>query len=400
VVVQGRVLGNASALDYHALKPDLLPKVLDSFGKIGRGRDLVIVEGAGSAAEINLRANDIANMGFAEAAGIPVLLVGDIDRGGVIASLVGTHALLPAAERARIRGWVINKFRGDASLFAPAVEVIAGRTGWPSLGILPWFADAGRLPAEDAASLIGGPAGTGRIRIVVPRLPRIANFDDFDPLAAESDVALAFVPPGQPLPGNADLVILPGSKATIADLAFLRGQGWDIDLAAHVRRGGRVLGICAGYQMLGASVADPLGIEGPPGMTSGLGLLDITTVMAGDKTLRQIDGEGLGRPVRGYEMHMGHTQGPDTVRPFLHLAGQPDGAVSADGRVMGCYLHGLFAADGFRRALLACLCPDRGSGVVFEAMVDQVLDRLAEHVENHLNLEGMLEIARRSNVNR
>jgi adenosylcobyric acid synthase len=394
VVVQGHVVGNAQAADYHAMKPSLLPRVLESFQTVGEGRDLVIVEGAGSAAEVNLRAHDIANMGFAEAADIPVVLIGDIDRGGVIASLVGTHALLPEAERRRIKGWVINKFRGDKTLFDPALALLEERTGWPGFGVLPWFADAKHLPAEDGVSLERSQRTNGRLHIAVPRLSRIANFDDFDPLAAESDVALSFIPPGQPLPRDADLIILPGSKATIADLQFLRDQGWDLDLAAHLRQGGRILGICAGYQMLGSAVSDPLGVEGPPGSVPGLGLLDIATVMTGEKTLRQVDGSGLGHPVQGYEMHMGQTEGPDRERPLLSLNGVPDGAISADGRVMGCYLHGLFAADGFRRALLTALRPDHAGTLVYEVMVDQILDRLADHLEAHLDVDGLLRIAK------
>ncbi|MBX9634796.1 MAG: cobyric acid synthase, partial [Magnetospirillum sp.] len=342
------------------------------------------------AAEVNLRAADIANMGFAEAADVPVILVGDIDRGGVIASIVGTWELLPETERHRLKGYVINKFRGDPSLFQPAIDIIAGRTGLPCLGVLPWFADAALLPAEDAASL-KSQTGTGGFHVVVPQLSRIANFDDFDPLAAEAHMRLSIIPPGKPLPADADLVILPGSKATIADLAFLRAQGWDIDLLAHVRRGGRVLGICAGYQMLGRSVADPLGVEGPKGsIAAGLGLLDIETVMAGEKVLVEITGsDAHGHAVTGYEMHMGRTEGPDCARPFLTLAGQPDGAVSRDGRIMGCYLHGLFTSDSFRHAFLG-----RQDGIAYDVLVDDVLDRLALHLEAHMDLAGMLEIAR------
>jgi len=397
VVVQGRVEGCAGAKDYHVLKRTLLPRVLDSFRILGQGRDLVIVEGAGSAAEVNLRAQDIANMGFAEAADIPVVLAGDIDRGGVIAQLVGTHALLPDTERTRVKGFLVNKFRGDPALFDPALSVIADRTGWPSLGLVPWFADAARLPAEDAASLAQR-AGTGGgqdrpLRVVVPQLSRIANFDDLDPLAAETDVDVLFVPPGRSLPLDADLILLPGSKATIADLAFFRAQGWDIDLAAHVRRGGRVLGVCAGYQMLGTEVADPMGVEGPPGAVPGLGWLNVATEMAGDKRLCQIEGHGLGQPVQGYEMHMGVTEGPDRTRPLLTLAGRPDGAISSDGRIMGCYLHGLFAQDGFRRAFLALLRPGRNSDLAYEATVDAVLDNLADHLEAHVAIDRLMAIA-------
>ncbi len=395
VVVQGRVLGSALARDYQGLKPGLMPRVLESFRRLGADADLVLVEGAGSASEVNLRAGDIANMGFAEAADLAVVLVGDIDRGGVIASLVGTHALLPPAERARIRGYLINKFRGDPTLFHPALDIVRAHTGWESFGIVPWFAAAGRLPAEDAVALDKPRAsGAGAIRIAIPRLSRIANFDDFDPLAAEPDVALTIVPPGRPLP-DCDLIIVPGSKATIADLGFLRDQGWDVDIRAHVRRGGRVLGICAGYQMLGRAVRDPAGVEGPPGEAPGLGLLDVATVMAGAKTLTEIAGrDGAGEPVRGYEMHMGVTTGPDAARPMLTLDGRPEGAASADGRVMGCYLHGLFAADGWRARFLESFRPGRAAGIEYDATVEAVLDDLAEHLERHAEVDRLLALAR------
>ena len=373
VVVQGKVLTNASALEYHALKPALLHRVLQSYGRLAAQADLMVVEGAGSAAEVNLRAADIANMGFAEAADIPVVLVGDVDRGGVLAQLVGTHALLSDTERRRVKGFIVNKFRGDPGLFAPAVEIIAARTGWPGLGVLPWFADAARLPAEDAQS-VPARSGDGPLRIAVPRLSRIANFDDFDPLAAEPAVRLDFIPPGQALPGDADLVILPGSKATIGDLAFFRAQGWDIDLRAHLRRGGSVLGICAGYQMLGDSVADPDGVEGAPGEVPGLGLLRVKTVMTGDKALCRATGICLGEAV-------------------LTLDGRADGAVAADGRVMGGYLHGLFAADGFRGAFLERLRPGSASRLSFASEIEAVLDRLAGHIEAHLDVDALLAAA-------
>ncbi|MFN3076147.1 MAG: cobyric acid synthase [Alphaproteobacteria bacterium] len=402
VVVQGRVLGNATAGDYRSLRSTLMPAVLDSFRRLRAEADVVVVEGAGSPAEVNLRAGDIANMGFAEAADLPVILVADIDRGGVIASLVGTHALLSPSERERVRGYVINKFRGDPSLFDSATTVINRHTGWPSLGLVPWFEAARRLPAEDGVVLERGRVGErggidGKIRIVVPRLARIANFDDFDPLAAEPGVSFSFIPPGRPLPGDADVVILPGSKATLADLAFLRQQGWDIDLAAHLRRGGKVVGICAGYQMLGREVRDPDGIEGVPGGAPGLGLLEVSTVMTGAKVLRQVRGRELqeGREVSGYEMHMGRTEGPDRMRPWLRLNGEEgeveDGAVSADGRVMGCYVHGLFASDEFRRYFLDGLRPGReaGSCLAYEAMVDSVLDQLADHLAGHMNIDAL-----------
>jgi adenosylcobyric acid synthase len=397
LVVQGRVRGNFQARDYAALKPGLMPAVLESFDVLGREADLVLVEGAGSPAEVNLRAGDIANMGFAEAADLPVVLVGDIERGGVIAALVGTYALLEPAERRRLRGYLVNKFRGDPTLFDDAYAVIAARTGMRSYGVVPWFEGARLLPAEDALGLDErSSSGTGAIRIFVPRLGRAANFDDLDPLAAESDVALRIVPPGEALPGDADLVILTGSKATIADLENLRTQGWDIDLAGHVRRGGAVLGICGGFQMLGRRLADPEGIEGPPGEAEGLGLLDFETVLAGAKRLEAVRGREVqsGLPVAGYEMHIGRTQGPAIASPMLDLDGRPDGAVSADGRIMGCYVHGLFGADAFRHAFLGRLRPRAASGLVFEQQIEQTLEALADHLEVSVDVDGLLALAR------
>jgi adenosylcobyric acid synthase len=401
VVVQGHVFGNAGARDYHALKPRLLPAVMESFARLGRTADLVLAEGAGSPAEVNLRHADIANMGFAEAADLPVVLVGDIDRGGVIASLVGTHLLLEAAERARLEGYLINKFRGDRSLLDPALAVITARTGLVCHGVVRYFEAARRLPAEDAVALDNAPypapaEAPGPIRIAVPRLARIANFDDLDPLAAEPDVAIELVPPGRPLPADADLVLLPGSKATLADLGLVRAQGWDIDLMAHLRRGGRVLGLCAGYQMLGRRIADPKGVEGSPGAVDGLGLLDVETVLGPGKTLRAARGRELasGTAVHGYEMHMGVTEGPDRARPMLLIGDRPHGASTADGLVQGCYLHGLFAADGFRRAFLGMLGPTRRHGVAYAARIEATLDALADHLEADLDLDALLAIAR------
>ena len=404
VVVQGRVTGTADARRYHALKAELMPAVLESFGRLGQGADLILAEGAGSPAEVNLRENDIANMGFALAARVPVALVGDVDRGGVIASLVGTRALLPAPERALTRGFVINKFRGDATLFDDANAIIEAETGWAALGLVPWFEGARQLPAEDSVGLDSAQAvpaaaatAAGRaIKIAVPRLPRISNTDDLDPLRAEPDTVIDLVPPGRALPGDADLVLLPGSKATRSDLEALHAEGWALDIAAHVRRGGWVVGLCGGYQMLGRRVADPAGIEGPPGETPGLGLLDVETVMSGSKRLVQARGHARegGEPVAGYEMHMGRTAGPDTARPLLTLASGPDGARSGDGRVMGCYLHGLFAADGFRRGFLARLRRRETAGIAYDALVEETLDALGAHLEAHLDLDRLLEVAR------
>jgi adenosylcobyric acid synthase len=401
VIVQGRIFGNAKAEDYHRLKPALLPKVLDSFARLRAEADLVLVEGAGSPAEINLRAGDIANMGFATAARLPVLLIGDIDRGGVIASLVGTHALLDAEERALLKGFIINKFRGDLRLFDEGLAIIRERTGLAGLGVVPYFDPARRLPAEDAVALASYEANAAAaIRIAVPLLPRIANFDDLDPLRLEPDVSVEMVPPGRPLPADADLVLLPGSKATIADLAFLRQQGWHIDIAAHWRRGGRVLGLCGGYQMLGRRIADPAGIEGPPGAVDGLALLDLETELAGGKTLVEVRGNDAadGAPVSGYEMHVGRSAGPALARPMLYLAdgsgSRPEGAVSPDGRVAGCYVHGLFAGDAFRHAFLAGLRPRAASGLAYEQEIEATLDALAAHLAAHLDLDRILAIAR------
>jgi adenosylcobyric acid synthase len=395
VVVQGRVIGNAKARDYQALKPKLMGAVLQSYAKIGSEADLILVEGAGSAAEINLRDGDIANMGFARAAGCPVALIGDIDRGGIFAQILGTKAALAADDAATIVGFIVNKFRGDPSLFTGGMATLTKRTGWRAFGLAPFFPAAARLPAEDAFGLSSvKPRAEAPVTIAVPMLARIANFDDFDPLRLEPGVRLVFVRPGEPLP-VADLVILPGSKATIADLADFREQGWPVDLMAHVRRGGKVLGLCGGYQMLGTRVADPEGIEGPAGAVEGLGLLDVETVLTGEKTLQRIDGECVlnGAPFEGYEMHVGRTDGPDCARPLLRFAeGRADGAVSADGRVAGAYVHGLFVNDRQRAAWLASL--GAVSELEYETTVERTLDELANHLEAHLDCDAMLDEAR------
>ncbi|MFV0382453.1 cobyric acid synthase [Paracoccus sp. (in: a-proteobacteria)] len=388
VILQGRAIGRAAARDYAALKGRLMAGVLDSFNRLTAAHDLVIVEGAGSPAEVNLRPRDIANMGFARAAGVPVILAGDIDRGGVIAQMIGTQAVLDPQDAAMIRGFLINKFRGDPALFDDGYRLIADRTGWRGFGVVPWFAGAHRLPAEDALDLRG--SGEGGLHVVCLTLSRIANFDDLDPLAAEPGLRLTMLRAGQPIPGDADLVILPGSKSTLGDLAFLRAQGWDVDLAAHVRRGGHVLGICGGYQMLGRVIRDPLGSDGIAGEVPGLGLLRIDTDMATDKTLTRVTGTALGQPATGYEIHMGRSTGPDCARPFAHIP-CPDGAISVSGRVAGTYLHGLFADDGFRAAYLARLGVASQPG--HESGVDQTLDDLAVHLETYLDVPAMLKLA-------
>jgi adenosylcobyric acid synthase len=396
VVVQGKIAGNAKAADYQHMKAGLMPRVLESFDRLKQQADLVLVEGAGSASEINLRANDIANMGFARAADAPVILIGDIDRGGVIASLVGTKAVLEAEDAAMIEGFIVNRFRGDPALFSDGMRIIAEKTGWASIGLLPHFADAAKLPAEDALGLSGQAERKpgAKIRIAVPILPHISNFDDLDPLDMEPDVELIRVRPGETIPADCRLVLLCGSKATIADLAVLKNTGLDIDIKAHVRRGGHVLGLCGGYQMLGKTVADPEGIEGPPATVDGLGLLDVDTVLTGDKRLVSVTGKSFdGIDLSGYEMHVGETTSGTDSLPFSKIDGHEDGAVSSDGRIFGTYIHGLFSDDRQRGAWLERL-GGQNTELNYDAQVDAVLDRLAAHMEQHLDLDRLLAIAR------
>ncbi|WP_170455901.1 cobyric acid synthase [Ruegeria arenilitoris] len=391
VIVQGKRAGTMRAKDYRRDKSKLLNAALESFARLCQDADLVLVEGAGSPAETNLRAGDIANMGFACAANVPVILVGDIHRGGVIAQIVGTHTVLDSADLAMIRGFAVNRFKGDVSLFDDGRDDIAARTGWPCLGVVPWFDDAWKLPAEDMMDIRSHAGGT--CKVAVPQLERMANFDDLDPLSAEPGVSVEIIPAGRPLPGDADLVILPGSKSTIGDLAFFRKQGWDIDLYAHVRRGGHVLGLCGGYQMLGRVIADPDGVDGRPGDVDGLGLLDVETVMSGEKRVELQSAQALpgGEPVTGYEIHMGRTQGPDTARAWLQVEGRPEGAASRDGRVLGSYLHGIFASDAFRASYLQRF--GARSELAYEDSVEQTLESLADHLEQHMDLDALLSLA-------
>ena len=394
LIVQGRVEGTARAREYQTIKAGLMPRVLDSFARLRAEADIVLVEGAGSASEVNLRAHDIANMGFARAADVPVIVIGDIDRGGVIASLVGTHTVLDPADRAIVAGFVVNRMRGDLSLFHDGMALIARRTGWRALGLVPHTDATAALPAEDAADLSErrqSRRSAPSLRITVPLLPWIANFDDLDPLRAEPAVDVHMVARGRPLP-VCDLILLPGSKATIADLSALRSEGWDIDIAGHARRGGRVLGLCGGYQMLGRTVADPRGTEGPAGVAAGLGLLDVATVLDGDKRLTAVTGLLRDAPFDGYEMHIGQTEGHDRARPFATVAGRPEGAVSASGRVAGTYIHGLFASDTARAAWLSGLGAE--SDLAYEAGIEAALDRLAAHLEAHMDVDRLLTLAR------
>jgi adenosylcobyric acid synthase len=400
VVVRGRVFANANARDYHEMKPKLMEKVLGSFHHMTDEGDLVLVEGAGSPAEINLRAGDIANMGFALAAQVPVFLVADIDRGGAIASIVGTHALLDDDERALISGFIINKFRGDKTLLQPALDEIEARTGFLCAGVVPWFEDAWILPSEDAVALQrqAMPKKNGAINVIVPQLPRIANFDDLDPLVAEEDVNVRFIQPGETIPANADVVILPGSKSTLDDLKNVRASGWDVDILAHSRRGGIVVGLCAGFQMLGQTIADRFGREGAAsGPVPGLSLLDIDTEISDTKALGHVQGThcASGTKISGYEMHMGVTQGDGLARSMLLLDDdRPDGAVSASGLTMGCYVHGLFSSDTFRSFFLDQLRQGRLPGEAHEARVEATLDSLARHIETNMDLDALLNVAR------
>lgn len=392
VILRGRVHGHMDALDYHAYKRIARESVLEAWQALSARHDVIIAEGAGSPAEINLRENDIANMGFAEAVDCPVVLVGDIDRGGVFAQLVGTLELLSESERARTRGFIVNRFRGDIALLEPGLDWLAERTGRPVFGTLPYLQGL-LLDAEDSLGLSGRQSGETALRVVVPALPRISNHNDFDPLRLHPRVELTFVGPNRPIP-PADLIILPGSKSTRADLAWLRAQGWEEAIMRHLRYGGRVLGICGGFQMLGSAIHDPEGLEGPAGASQGLGLLEFETHMLPGKRLRNVGGRLLpeGVPVVGYEIHQGVSEGPALARPFCELEGRPDGAVSADGRVMGSYLHGLFDRPEACAALLArCGLAEEGA-VDLAAHRQAELDRLADALEQHLDIAAILAL--------
>ena len=397
LVVRGHVKGAFKARDYQSIKRGLMPYVLDSFRSLTHGADIVLVEGAGSASEVNLREHDIANMGFAQAANVDVVLVGDIDRGGVIASLVGTQAVVTEADAQRIRGFIVNRMRGDPSLFSYGMHLIAEHTGWAPLGLVPDLDILRSLPAEDAQDLRERPhfTHTGRLKIVVPHMPLIANFDDLDPLSNTPDVKVIFVEPGQALP-VCDLIILPGSKSTRSDLNTLYQQGWDVDIRAHVRRGGRVLGLCGGYQMLGHTITDPEGIEGACGYSPGLGLLDVTTELTPDKRLLAVKGTLVPEqvPLHGYEMHIGRTTGNDQARPFALIDQQPEGACSPNGLVWGTYLHGIMASGAIRQTLLGRLGLRVPCYQNHEDTVETALNAWADHLEQHINIPALLELAR------
>ncbi|MFA5530053.1 MAG: cobyric acid synthase [Thiohalomonadaceae bacterium] len=388
VIVHGRALANMDARDYHDYKRIAREAVLASYARLCARFETVVVEGAGSPAEINLREGDIANMGFAEAVDCPVILVADIDRGGVFAHLVGTLALLSESERARVKGFVINRFRGDLGLLEPGLRWLEEYTGKPVLGVLPYLHGL-HLEAEDAIA----PAqetDAEALRVVVPVLPRISNHTDFDPLRLHPQVDLRFVPLAETMPG-CDLVILPGSKSVRADLGALRAHGWERALQRHLRYGGKVLGICGGFQMLGRLLRDPHGIEGPCGESPGLGLLDCTTTLEPQKRLANVHGTlaFADARVRGYEIHAGCTRGTGLDRPFAHLAHGTDGAVSADGQVMGTYVHGLFEDPSACDALLRWAGLVEAASPDYHARREADIDRLADAVTAHLDLDAV-----------
>ncbi|MGD9799671.1 MAG: cobyric acid synthase [Parvularculaceae bacterium] len=397
VVVRGRATEAMDAADYMARRDQLMNAVMESFENLAARHDLILVEGAGSPAEINLRARDIANMGFARRAGTPVCLIGDIEKGGVIAGIVGTKAVLDPDDAEMICGFLVNKFRGDPRLFDDGVEEIERRTGWPCFGVVPWLSATARLPAEDAVSL-DRPARSpgGALKIVAPMLSRIANFDDADPLKLEPGVDFQWTPPGSSISRDADVIILFGTKSTLGDLEFLRAQGWDHDIIAHARAGGRVLGVCGGYQMLGRKISDPEGVDGTQGEAYGLGLLDVETIMTRKKKVATVNAvcAVTGETISGYEIHMGRTQGADAARPFAFIDGTPDGARSADGLIEGAYLHGAFSSDGFRRAWMKRAGADAGADISYGAHVERALDALADGVEAAVDTDALFNLAR------
>ncbi|HGL6715401.1 cobyric acid synthase [Burkholderia contaminans] len=399
VIIHGKARMNLNARAYHDYKPVAFDAVLESYARLRAGYDTVIVEGAGSPAEINLRDGDIANMGFAERVDCPVVLVADIDRGGVFAHLVGTLACLSDSERARVRGFVINRFRGDFKLLEPGLDWLREQTGKPVFGVLPYLhgllLDAeDMLPAQARSAAARGDAGV--LRVVVPALPRISNHTDFDPLRAHPQVEFTYWKSG-PVP-DADLLILPGSKSVQRDLAWLRDTGWDTLIRRHLRYGGKVIGICGGMQMLGRTLDDPLGLEGAPGSVPGLGLLDFATTLQPDKTLKNVTGHLAlgGAAVRGYEIHMGDTHGPALASPALALAAdaaqdgtRPDGAVSDDGQILATYVHGLFDSPDACTALLAWAGLDGAERIDYPALREASLERLADTFANHLDLDAL-----------
>ncbi|MDU9403737.1 cobyric acid synthase [Pseudomonas sp. zfem004] len=393
VIIHGRAVTSMNAVAYHGYKAIAMQAVLASHERLEQAYHVVMVEGAGSPAEINLRAGDIANMGFAEAVDCPVILVADINRGGVFAHLVGTLELLSPSEQARVKGFVINRFRGDIALLQPGLDWLEQRTGKPVLGVLPFVTDL-HLEAEDGIDVRQAAKGERLLKVIVPVLPRISNHTDFDPLRLHPQVDLQFIGPGQPIP-PADLIILPGSKSVRGDLAQLRARGWDTAIARHLRYGGKLIGICGGLQMLGREVHDPLGLEGPAGASAGLGLLDYETVLEAEKQLRNVSGTlALEQsPIAGYEIHAGVTRGPALEYPAVQLQdGRSDGAISADGQILATYLHGLFEGSQSCAALLRWAGLADVQAIDYEALRERDIERLADLVEQHLDTAHLRQL--------
>lgn len=394
VIIHGKAIANMEARFYHDYKPTAMQAVLESHHRLESNYDLVVVEGAGSPAEINLRDRDIANMGFAEAVDCPVILIADIDRGGVFAHLVGTLLCLSESEQARIKGFIINRFRGDIGLLQPGLDWLEQKTGKPVLGVLPYLHGL-HLEAEDAVNTQQITGSDKQLNIIVPVLPRISNHTDFDPLRLHPQVNLQFIGPDETIPA-ADLIILPGSKHVRADLEWLIKQGWPEAIAKHCRYGGRVLGICGGFQILGRLIHDPDGIESQPGSSDGLGLLDMETTLAGDKTLRQNQGQLLinssAVTISGYEIHAGISTGKALASPLVSLSHGPDGAISDDGQIIGTYLHGLFEHDEAAQAILTWAGLDDVQSVDYWQLRENDINKLAEMIATHVNTEKLMQI--------
>jgi adenosylcobyric acid synthase len=394
IIIHGRPVANMDARAYHDYKPLAMQAVLASYQRLREHYNWIVVEGAGSPAEINLRDNDIANMGFAEAVDCPVLLVADIDRGGVFAHIVGTLALLSPTERARVVGVVINRFRGDVRLLQPGIDWLEQHTGKPVLGVLPYLPGL-HLEAEDSITRHNATKQNEinvGLRVVVPRLPRMSNHTDFDALRLHPQIDFRYVEAGQSIP-PADLIILPGSKSVQADLLWMRKQGWDKAIQRHLRYGGKLIGVCGGFQMLGRSIHDPLALEGPHGSTSGLGLLDMETTLHPEKQLRTVEGVLLPDeiPVKGYEIHMGVSSGAALMRPAVRVSDRHDGALSADGQILGTYLHGLFDHASALRALLHWAGLAEPVSVDYEVLREAHIERLADSMETHLDLKALFD---------
>ncbi len=402
IVVHGQAQQTVSASDYMSVQRALLHSaVFESFDRLVQQYDLVLVEGAGSPAEINLRQHDIANMGFARMVNAPVCLIGDIDRGGVIAAVAGTKNVIDPADAAMISSFVINRFRGDPALFEDGVTALEHITQWPCRGVVPWLASALRLPQEDAVVLEQSSqdrilSRTNQVFIAVPMLSRIANFDDMDPLRAEANVDLRFIPPGAPIPLNVDAVIIPGTKSTIGDMQFMQEQGWDHDIIAIARAGARVMGLCGGYQLLGKRILDPELVDGNVSAIDGLGLLDVETHMAGEKSTQLVHGNSLQcqASVTGYEIHMGRTTGPDTKRPLLTIDSRVDGATNVRGNIQGTYVHGIFSSDDYRAWWLDTLITGSASQLHYDDEVEFELDALADGLEESLQIDALLADAK------